>query len=554
MNTLASQNTYTVIATNANEGYIWTSDALHENITSIIHLSSRISSLPLLRRQSIYKMLLHNTSFLICIALIHVIDAASISTPRSTQFITWTSCPNITAPNLDCGSITVPMDYNNPTNGDTVTLGMSRLSANGTSRLGCLFYNPGGPGVSAAQELIAVAEGAYLFSKDLLEHYDIIAIDPRGVGFSQPVTCDPALWNPRVNFRPHNESEFETLIAHNKAFGQSCVEKTGLLIKHLDTVHVAHDIELVRQALGEEKLNYLGQSYGTLIGTTYAELFPENIGRMVLDGITDHTISEVGFLTSAAVTLEITLEKFFEWCDSTEECALHGMDPATVWDDLIAAAQKAPIPAPGCVETGACRSDATAEEIIFMVKTALHAFEANPLFGPGWPAVSAAIAQAAQGNATLVSMPISSSETDSLFSTIAISCVDWTRNGRTSADLSLRQQASATLAPRVLGFPPVGILLNVCADWPVNVTNPNHPLDQKAVAKAPPVLLVHSLFDPATSIEWANNVRLQMPGSRLVIREGVGHSSYQLGGESAKAVDKYLIEGLMPEDGMVYQS
>jgi pimeloyl-ACP methyl ester carboxylesterase len=100
-----------------------------------------------------------------------------------------------------------------------------------------------------------VAQGAYLYSADLLEHYDIIGLDPRGTGSSQLIECDPDLWNPRVSWRPQSDAEYDALVAHNKAFGESCREKTGPFIDHLDTIHVTKDIELVRQALGEEKLD-----------------------------------------------------------------------------------------------------------------------------------------------------------------------------------------------------------------------------------------------------------------------------------------------------------
>jgi pimeloyl-ACP methyl ester carboxylesterase len=330
----------------------------------VIHPTLNWSSPPKAFSLILFTMLSTTGLLLVSTLASHALVRAT-PIPSQAPSIVWGACPDVSAPNLNCGQINVPLSYDDPSNSETITLSMARLKANGTSPSGSLLYNPGGPGVSGAQSAIAVSQGAYLFIVDLLEHYDIIAIDPRGTGASQPVTCDPALWNPRVNFRPQNESEFEAMVAHNKAFGESCRAKTGALIDHLDTVHVAKDFDVARQALGAEKLNYLGQSYGTHIGTTYAELFPDKIGRFVLDGVTDHTVSEVGFATDAAVTLEITLDKFFEWCNTTEECALHGLDAASIWDNLLA---QAPIPAPGCVETRACRSDVTAEEIVFAVR------------------------------------------------------------------------------------------------------------------------------------------------------------------------------------------
>jgi hypothetical protein len=150
----------------------------------------------------------------------------------------------------------------------------------------------------------------------------------------------------------------------------------------------------------------------------------------------------------------------------------------------------------------------------------------------------------------LLAFPSASSDTDGIFSTVAIACLDWTRNANLSTEFIQQQQMRATLSPHVLGFPAVSMLQGACTGWPAKVTNPNHDLDQTKVSQAPPILLLQSLWDPATSVEWANNVKAQLPGSVLLIRDGVGHSSYQLGGDSAKAADKYLIEGVMPEDGL----
>jgi pimeloyl-ACP methyl ester carboxylesterase len=160
-----------------------------------------------------------------------------------------------------------------------------------------LFYNPGGPGGSATQAVLAVAqlgaEGAPFFSENLLNHYDILGLDPRGVGLSAGVKCDPELWNARKSIYPANEKEFEDMVKVSEAFHASCKKMTGSLFEHLDTTSVAEDFEIVRHALDEGKLNYFGQSYGSQIGEQYAELYPENIGRMALDGILDHSTSEI---------------------------------------------------------------------------------------------------------------------------------------------------------------------------------------------------------------------------------------------------------------------
>ena len=141
------------------------------------------------------------------------------------------------------------------------------------------------------------------FGQTVLRNYDIVGLDPRGVGMSQPVKCDPRIFNERISSIPTTETGFQTLLDHNQALGESCAELTGPLINYLDTVSVAKDIELVRQAINNrEKLNFFGRSYGSLIGQTYAELFPRNINRMAMDGVVDDRQSEKERLNEEATT------------------------------------------------------------------------------------------------------------------------------------------------------------------------------------------------------------------------------------------------------------
>lgn len=224
-------------------------------------------------------------------SLVHCLP--SLASRSASSSITWSNCTASDPPSLDCGSIQVPLDHNEP-NGANITLAIARLKAPKETRKGNLLYNPGGPGGSATQALLAVAElGAQFFSQNLLDHYDIIGLDPRGVGLSAGISCDPDLWNARQSIWPNYEKEFDDMVAANKAFYAICANLTGPLFDHVDTTSVAKDFELVRLALGNEKLNLFAQSYGSQIGEQYAELFPENIGRMALDAVLDHSTSEV---------------------------------------------------------------------------------------------------------------------------------------------------------------------------------------------------------------------------------------------------------------------
>ena len=446
------------------------------------------------------------------------------------------------------------MDYEHRDNG-TVELGMVRLSAPQSARLGTLFYNPGGPGDAASKYVLGATRGLPNFGRPVLQNYDIIGLDPRGVGMSQPVKCDPGINNERVSSFPTTKEDFQSLIAHNKALGRSCVELTGQLINHLDTANVARDMELVRRALNDgEKLNFLGRSYGSQIGQAYAELFPENVNRMALDGMVDHTQSETTTLNDEATTYEMTLNQFFAWCNATTNCTLHGRDAAGVYESVIHSAEEQPIPAPGCISTGeyACRSDVTGEEIRSNIQ-GLLLFQNATAGYTGWDVLSGAIAQAAEGNATLLSSPLATSETFGAFPGLAIGCQDWLHESTSLADLTYKINMASATAPRTRGTTQSYYYQTNCLGWPAPTTNPQRRLGPK-VSEAPPMLFVNALYDPSTSIVWATEIQRQIGNSVLLTRSGSGHTSYQLRGEAAAAIDAFLVEGILPQPATVVYS
>jgi pimeloyl-ACP methyl ester carboxylesterase len=471
-----------------------------------------------------------------------------------TPQITWSNCTHSTATGVQCGTISVPLDYADP-NGSTVQLGMVRLLTNSSKRLGTLVYNPGGPGDEASNYMFGVEQGLPNFSPALLEAYDIVGVDPRGVGLSKAIQCDPAIYNERVSFFPKTTADFESLLNYNERLGKSCADLSGPLLYHLDTINVVKDMELVRLELDDgAKLNFLGRSYGSQIGVTYAELYPENINRMALDGIVDHTQSETTTLNDEATAYEDTLNTFFSWCNSTATCALQGQDVASIYDQIVESASKTPIAAPGCTSTGdnACRSDVTEEEIRINIQGYLLFQNATANF-VGWDTLSLAILQAAQGNATLLSTPLATSSTSWQHPTLAIGCQDWLHASSHLSDLLYKQSLTAITAPHTKGATQSYWYQTACLNWPAPVTNPQRPL-ANTVAKAPPILLVNAQHDPSTSFVWASGIQSAVPGSVLLTRVGAGHTNYQLMGEAAMAIDRFLIEGVMPEQNTFVDS
>ncbi|KAL8799821.1 MAG: hypothetical protein Q9182_005616 [Xanthomendoza sp. 2 TL-2023] len=498
----------------------------------------------------LFLLALHLPKFVEAIAVLPRAGGHSSQQSR----IRWTNCSASDKPGIQCGFISVPLDYKNKELG-VVELAMVRLSPPRPARLGTLFFNPGGPGVAASTYVLAAAQGPPYFGQTVLDYYEIIGLDPRGVGMSHPIKCDPSLYNERVSSFPTTDEDFKSLVDHNRALGKSCVELTGPLINNLDTMNLGRDMELVRQALNaHEKLNFLGQSYGSQVGLTYAELFPRNVKRMVLDGIVDHTQDETTLLNDEGTAYETTIIQFFAWCNTTANCTLRGQDIAGVYESVVRTAEEHPIPAPGCTSSGdsACRADVTAEEIRTNLQS-LILFQTTTISEAGWDKAAEAIAQAAHGNATLLSSPLATSEDDGAFSGLAIGCQDW-RHGATSlADLRYKISMASATAPHTRGSSQTYLYQSNCIGWPAPTSNPQRRLRPK-IAEAPPILLVNSLYDPSTSIIWATGIQSQVKDSVLLTRLGNGHTSYQLRGEAANAIDAFLVKGILPQPASVVHS
>jgi pimeloyl-ACP methyl ester carboxylesterase len=388
--------------------------------------------------------------------------------------------------------MTVPVDYNHPS-GETITIGLARLKSS-NANASSLSVNPGGPGGSATglvfQVAAALEANITLFSEDMTQKYHIVGMDPRGIGMSTPVQCDPKLWNQRLSKFPKTEGEYQALVAHNKAIGESCAKLTGKLINHLDTIHVVKDLEMLRQAFRSSKLDYLGFSYGAQIGLQYAELYPENVGRFVLDGVVDHTLPEAATLLSESTTYDAVLNKFFEWCNTTSDCAFQGQDFPTIFDTLITNASLFPIPAPGCQVSGACLANVTGEDILTNVQGDQLAGQGGVTSPPYWPALSQAIKEASEGNATLLSTALATSivTPDGSYGRLAIGCQDWLHESKNLSDILAKTRMASVFAPHTKGQCQTHDYQVNCIDWPAPVTNPQK-MPSKNLQKAPAMML-----------------------------------------------------------------
>ncbi|MCJ1479026.1 hypothetical protein MMC13_007710 [Lambiella insularis] len=479
--------------------------------------------------------------FTVLVAARPLAQPTNDTTPSLT--LNWHNCSSSDPSNLSCSQLNVPLDWDQP-HGAQISIGVARLqAADQENRIGSLFFNPGGPGEAATDFIAYAAAGVPFFTERVLKHFDLIGMDPRGVGTSTPIKCNASLWNQRVSYFPTNEAAFRKMVMHNKAVGESCLELTGPLLRHVDTRSAARDMEALRVALGNEKLNYLGLSYGTQLGAAYAQLYPHQIRVMALDGNVDHSQSETSNLVTEATAYETELNRFANWCAQTESCALHGTDIIKLFDDLVAEADATPIPAPLCAETKQCRPDMTGEELRFNVQGLLATQNPEPGMA-SWADLATYLAEARAGNASDLSTTIARSDSDNnVFSGLAVECLDWTHKSTTLADIVYKEELAQVVAPHTQGASQTWTVQTACIGWPAPVVNPPHNASVEATV---PILLVNAKFDPETSYVWANGLLNQISTGVLITRNGDGHTSYGLNGTTAAAMDSYLVNGTVP--------
>ena len=257
--------------------------------------------------------------------------------PTPVTPLVWQPCGR-----LQCATLTVPLDYADASKG-TIDLNMKRRPASGNDRVGSLLVNPGGPGVAGTT---LVDQATLIFSEDLLDHFDIVGWDPRGTGESSPVDCvddlDPVLALDQV---PDTPAKKQVLIDAAKEFDAACQERSGRILPYISTQDSAKDMELIRKALGEEKISYLGFSYGSQLGAMYATLFPTSVRAMVLDGAADPNAGYIQDTKQATAGVERGLQQLMDDCAKRPSCAFyHDGNPMAAYDALMAKLAVDPIP------------------------------------------------------------------------------------------------------------------------------------------------------------------------------------------------------------------
>jgi pimeloyl-ACP methyl ester carboxylesterase len=430
--------------------------------------------------------------------------------------VAWTSCGT-----AECATVAVPLDHDDP-DGPTIDLSVLRLPARG-DRIGALFVNFGGPG-SGAVDLVPT----FPFPEQIRARFDIVAVDPRGVGGSTPLACgvDPAELY-AVDPTVEEPADAKALVEVSEAYADDCASERGRLLPHVGTRDVARDFDLVRAGMGDERIDYLGFSYGTSIGQAYAELFPDRVRTMILDGVVDPAPAGIEVAVEQAVGFETALARWAAGCGDRPSCTLE--DPIAAVDAVLGAAEDG-IPGGG---TGALGPGEAAIGL------------AMPLYNTTlWPSLDVAVAGALDGDGsgmlTLAAQYVRLVDFSAYY---AVSCLDSTWPDDPAEHLEAAEAAAAA-APR-FGEAIVNDYLR-CAVWPAEPD----PLGPITAEGAPPILVVSTTGDPATPYENGVTVADRLASGVLLSHDGDGHTIVFQG---ADCIDRlaiaYLVDEIAPADG-----
>lgn len=471
-----------------------------------------------------------------------------------TQQLTWGPCaPFATGPDdraafadprYDCTRLRVPLDYAAP-QGRTAELGVLRLKATG-QRIGSLAVNPGGPGASGMGLVPALfGEGGPGAQGPLAQRFDVVGLDPRGVGASTPtLDCltDPEREVERadVDVDPSPAGVAQTE-AENREYAERCTQRVGAeVLANVGTRDAARDLDVLRAALGDPKLTYLGYSYGTRLGSTYAEAFPQNVRALVLDGALDPNQTTIDRTVDQAAGFQQAFDAFAAECARQPDCPL-GKDPAgavTRFQQLTRPLIDKPL--------AVGKRTLTYADAITGVTQALYLSSA-------WPTLSEGIAGLTRGDGTVLLLLADlyddrrpdGSYGNTLEAFEAISCVD---EQRITDPAQIADGATRTLAAAPYMDAGRGAVAarDKCTYWPAPPTSTPH---RPQVAGLPPVVVVSTTGDPATPFQAGVDLAAAL-GGRLLKVEGTQHGAVLSGSPCVDdAVTAYLVDLKLPAEG-----
>ena len=445
----------------------------------------------------------------------------------ATQVVNWQQCASGEG---QCATIKAPLDWDNP-DGDAIEVAVRRVPSGDSSR-GPLFFNPGGPGFGG-QDMAQRMAGRW-------QNYDAVGWDPRGTGQSTHVVCGTLEQTDEMmnlDASPDDDAEDKALREGGADFAKQCRDSSGKLLDHISTIDVVRDLDLLRHLLGAEKLNYVGVSYGTFVGATYAQLFPNSVGRLVLDAAVDITGEDE---IPQAAGFDLALRNFTKWCAtaSDELCPLEG-DQDEINEGIVSLLTKLdqnPLPV-GARELTQSLAATGIAVFLYEDDSAYRALAQVILAaqrGDGQPLLAAADLLNGRGG---------SSYDTSTYAFPAMACADAVDEG---ADAVLGNwRDTFAKAPIMAPFMGAGYS---CEFW----TAESAPQLKLTAPGAPTILVVGTTGDSATPYEQAKSMAEQLESGTLLTLDGAGHGAVT--GQNkciADAVDGYLYDGKAPEDGKV---
>lgn len=439
--------------------------------------------------------------------------------------LAWEAC----GAGMQCSTLEVPLDWDDP-EGETIELAVARRPATGPSdeHQGILAINPGGPGASGIQML---RSAGLMGMDDLNRWFDIVSWDPRGVAGSTPAECDDDLLDElrSVDPDPDDDAEQDDLDAVAEAYADSCAEVSGDLIEHLGTDQTVADLDLLRAALGEDQLSWLGFSYGTYLGQVYAERYPQRVRAMVLDGVVDPADGLEGLLTAQAEGFETFLDETFAECDADPDCPVD--DPTAVLDELLVRSESDPLPA------------GTGDLDPSTLLTALFASSYDPILTSQ---LLRGLAQAdEEGDGTILAGLAQTYWTLGDYPPyVATLCADVEHPAGAEEARAFAERIEA--AAPTMGAAVANEILP-CAWLP---TQGRAPAPIRAEG-APTILVVGNTGDVATPVEQAERVAEALDDAVLLVHEGEGHTSFGSSACVDEAVLIYLVDLEPPAEGTV---
>ena len=484
------------------------------------------------------------------------VNAGRASAAARPAGIAWRPCPE--DPTAQCGTLRVPVDWDAPY-GPTVDLAVARRRATGpAARVGALVVNPGGPGGSGVDFALGAEQ---FFSAALRSRFDIVGLDPRGVGRSNPVLCSAELVAGSPSPLVADAAGYAALIAYNRRLAADCRRHTGPVFGHVDSLSVARDIEALRVALGEAGLSFYGASYGTLMGQQYAERYPRQVRAMVLDSTIDHSVGTSEFLTVETEAVQDSFDEFRAWCDRDADCVLRGRDVRALWSGLLARAGRGSLRDPidpayrltvfdlVSIAFGsfyepqwhalAYYLDAAAGGTVGSTRgdraKARAAVERAAAGRRAWPARGSAAAARSGGTAVIEhSFP-------------AIFCEDWALPLGSYREYAAELRRLSGRAPQMMVSPLALSAVAGCLGWP---SRPDNPQRRHRTDATGPILLINARHDPATAYPWARSVAAQLgDAATLVPYDGWGHVVYGRSPCVTSVVDRYLAALWTPPPG-----